>query len=319
MGYLITGLVNPNASLCYLNSVIQFLLTASEFNEIILRFVSTSFSTEFLENLPKKDQYAKCNLIYVYCLLLMYLRDPLTAPVVRHLANDDEPFLSISKLHEALVKIRPDLMEFHQHDVHEVFGVFMNTFQEILFELGKKNNDQCEIHPDNLFQGLQSTSFICDSCLSRNTNRETFNELTCIIQNNDLNTCIQELFKPERIDEYTCDKCNQKSGCTRQYTIEKLPKYLVIHLQRNQFNGNGLINTDPIVFVPVLKVISEYFKWMGAIEHHGRYAHFGHYTSCINMNNNCIVHINDENVRVDKQTMHHFHPYLLIYERISSS
>ena len=57
-----------------------------------------------------------------------------------------------------------------------------------------------------------------------------------------------------------CSRCNEKRRCTKRYTIEKLPKILVIHLKRFlkvRYNNKISLNVDyPIESLDMSKFLS---------------------------------------------------------------
>ncbi len=58
----------------------------------------------------------------------------------------------------------------------------------------------------------------------------------------------------------TCSRCNAKRTCTKRYTIEKLPKILVVHLKRFlkiRYNNKISLNVDyPIDSLDMSKYLS---------------------------------------------------------------
>lgn len=58
-----------------------------------------------------------------------------------------------------------------------------------------------------------------------------------------------------------CSRCNEKRRCTKRYSIEKLPKILVIHLKRFskiRFNNKINLNVDyPIESLDMSKYLSD--------------------------------------------------------------
>ena len=78
-----------------------------------------------------------------------------------------------------------------------------------------------------------------------------------------LDDCIKLFMAEEILDgenRPTCSKCKEKRRCTKRYTIEKLPKILVIHLKRFlkvRFNNKINLNVDyPIESLDMSKYLS---------------------------------------------------------------
>lgn len=323
MGYLLVGLQNLS-NLCYLNAVIQLFLSATEFNEHIIEFFQERSPKEILQYIydtypEQSDEYGlKYNLLYIYHALLNFLREPNTGPSIRRLLENQ--ITSVARLQEAIVELRPDLSNNEQQDVHEVFNLLLTSFQEIMFEIYESRVPgamvSAVVHPKNSFQGLQKISFTCNNCSHVTSKHEVFNNLICPIVNNDIRASIMATLLPEQIEDYTCENCKGKHNCTRNVTLEQLPDYLVIFFQRNQFRQGK--NHQFLYFLPVLEILPQQpFKWLGAIQHLGLHWSFGHYVYLLNLRNEFIVHMDDENVRLSADQVIEFHPYMLIFERIS--
>ena len=70
----------------------------------------------------------------------------------------------------------------------------------------------------------------------------------------------------------TCSKCKEKRRCTKRYTIEKLPKILVIHLKRFlkvRYNNKINLNVDyPIERLDMSKYLSDNIDSLEDEHHH---------------------------------------------------
>ena len=110
-----------------------------------------------------------------------------------------------------------------------------------------------------------------------------------------LDDCLKLFMTEEILDgdnKPLCSSCKEKHRCTKQYSIEKLPQILVIHLKRFskiRFNNKINLNVDyPIESLDMSKYLSENidllknrnFKYdLYGISLHSGSESFGHYVA----------------------------------------
>ncbi|XP_058128199.1 ubiquitin carboxyl-terminal hydrolase Usp2 isoform X1 [Anopheles coustani] len=91
----------------------------------------------------------------------------------------------------------------------------------------------------DLFVGQLRSTLKCTYCSTESTMFDPFWDLSLPLPSSNsrckLENCLEMFIKEEildGIDQPTCSKCNSRRKCTKSLTIERFPKYLVIHLKR---------------------------------------------------------------------------------------
>ncbi|XP_050101403.1 ubiquitin carboxyl-terminal hydrolase Usp2-like isoform X5 [Anopheles aquasalis] len=91
----------------------------------------------------------------------------------------------------------------------------------------------------DLFVGQLRSTLKCTYCGTESTMFDPFWDLSLPLPSSNsrckLESCLEMFIKEEildGIDQPTCSKCNTRRKCTKSLTIERFPKYLVIHLKR---------------------------------------------------------------------------------------
>uniref|UniRef100_A0A182J1S6 Ubiquitin carboxyl-terminal hydrolase n=1 Tax=Anopheles atroparvus TaxID=41427 RepID=A0A182J1S6_ANOAO len=91
----------------------------------------------------------------------------------------------------------------------------------------------------DLFVGQLRSTLKCTYCNTESTMFDPFWDLSLPLPSSNLRckleSCLEMFIKEEildGIDQPTCSKCNSRRKCTKSLTIERFPKYLVIHLKR---------------------------------------------------------------------------------------
>uniref|UniRef100_A0A2M4A4F2 Ubiquitin carboxyl-terminal hydrolase n=1 Tax=Anopheles triannulatus TaxID=58253 RepID=A0A2M4A4F2_9DIPT len=91
----------------------------------------------------------------------------------------------------------------------------------------------------DLFVGQLRSTLKCTYCGTESTMFDPFWDLSLPLPSSNsrckLENCLEMFIKEEildGIDQPTCSKCNTRRKCTKSLTIERFPKYLVIHLKR---------------------------------------------------------------------------------------
>ncbi|XP_055531993.1 ubiquitin carboxyl-terminal hydrolase Usp2 isoform X2 [Wyeomyia smithii] len=91
----------------------------------------------------------------------------------------------------------------------------------------------------DLFVGLLRSTLKCTVCNSASVTFDPFWDLSLPLPSTNsrckLENCLDMFVKEEvmdGIDQPTCSKCKTRRKCTKSFTIERFPKYLVIHLKR---------------------------------------------------------------------------------------
>lgn len=110
-----------------------------------------------------------------------------------------------------------------------------NIHQKAFKEISQHNNNKTSLWND-LFQGVTLQILTCKNCNHKRYTFETFYSLS-------LNICstvvksLQEYFTKDITDEIDCEHCKQKHKQVKFVKFYKLPKFLVISL--NRYNNLG--------------------------------------------------------------------------------
>ena len=146
----------------------------------------------------------------------------------------------------------------------------------------------------DLIFGLYQYRYHCGNCPAVHTRWETFNILKVgLYKNESLMDCIQHEFQDEYIDDYLCEKCNQKSKTKRTVSIWKLPKVLIVTLKRFTpfgtrenmtipYEGEDLQLSSIFANESQENTKNKSYKLFATVNHHGHHMG-GHYTAqCYN-------------------------------------
>lgn len=66
-----------------------------------------------------------------------------------------------------------------------------------------------------------------------------------------LNNCLDLYTKPENIEDYHCDNCNEKTIASVDTKVSRAPDILIIHLKRFAFQSGYLEKIEDLVTFPI--------------------------------------------------------------------
>ena len=245
-----------------------------------------------------------------------------------------------------LKSVLPSYFElFEQNDVHE----FLMYYIDSIYEKHKKhfhiknnvNNTsaykklqfKCNeawfknyspIMDTLYFQIIRQTE--CAVCNHKNLNFENNSILEVDIEGNDddLVSSIQRYFTSHYIEDWTCDKCNEKSDKNR--VIQQLwflPKVLIVCVKRFKFTNNKMMKLRNTFKIPdeidmkthCLQQNCNYkYKLSSVINHLGS-SYYGHYNCDLITQNHNIIKIDDEFiVNKTNNKLNEENGYILFYE-----
>lgn len=83
----------------------------------------------------------------------------------------------------------------------------------------------------------------CKNCGNLRKNSEEFFNLSLEVKNQrDIYDGLKKIIKGENISDYQCEACNKRVELEKKVTIDKLPNFLIIHLQRIIFDFDTMRN-----------------------------------------------------------------------------
>ena len=122
---------------------------------------------------------------------------------------------------------------------------------------------------------------------SKNYNNERILSLPIKKGDNvDLNDCINEFLKVERLDgdsKWLSEKENRQVVAYKRLILKKLPKYLIIHLKRFSYFSSSNKNNKVVKCYEKMIIEGRNYELRGIIFHSGT-ANGGHYISIIRLN-----------------------------------
>ena len=199
------GLYNQGNT-CYLNSLIQTLFMTPEFRKIILNF---EYNSKI--HVEKKD-------------CIPYQLSKLFARLQLKYRNSEET----KNLTKSFQWFHNE--ENEQSDIQELIHILFDAL----------NNN--EIY--NLFQGDLENIIKCTECENESIHQEKFIDLSIPVKNNNkkiesLKQSLEQFFSIEELKDdnlYQCDKCNKKVIGEKYIKIKKIPKILMLALNRFEYD-----------------------------------------------------------------------------------
>jgi len=156
----------------------------------------------------------------------------------------------------------------------------------------------------NLFSIENKNKVICPLCYFESNTSEINNRMILSINNNasNLNDLLYNYYKKEILSDENkieCSNCNKKINATLTKTIFKLPKYLIIVL--NRFNNNNTKNNNNIDMPLNFKLSYKNYLLRGIVHHSGsteggHYIYYGKKDTWKLYNDSTINCVNDENI-----------------------
>lgn len=188
--------------------------------------------------------------------------------------------------------------------------------QKAYVEISKHNNNKTSLWND-LFQGVLLQILICNNCNHKKYMFETFYSLSINLSTTIVKS-LQEYFEKVLTDEIDCEHCKQKHKQTKFLKLYKLPKFLVISLNRYNNLGQKIlskidVNTNIILSNNILYENKKNIelKLLSQINHFGN-INSGHYNAVDNKNN--IVIDDDSEFEFDKEKLkENCNVYMLFY------
>lgn len=174
------------------------------------------------------------------------------------------------------------------------------------------------------FQIIRQTE--CSVCNHKNLNFENNSILEVDIEGNDddLISSIQRYFTSHYVQDWTCDKCNEKSEKNRVIQqLWHLPKVLIVCVKRFKFMNNKMMKLRNTFKIPneidlqnhcLQQKINYKYKLSSVINHLGS-SYYGHYNCDLITQKDTIIKIDDEFIiNKTNNKLNEENGYILFYE-----
>ena len=175
-------------------------------------------------------------------------------------------------------------------NLNKSFSSFIH--QKAFKQIAQHNNNKTSLWND-IFQGVTLQILVCQNCHNRTYNFETFYSLS-INMCNDIVQSLQEYFTKDITDEIDCENCKRKHKQVKFIKFYKLPKFLIISLNRYNNLGQKMlskidINTSIMLSHNILYENKNNINLtlLGHINHFGS-INSGHYNA-VNYQENIII------------------------------
>ncbi|XP_023303524.2 ubiquitin carboxyl-terminal hydrolase Usp2 isoform X5 [Lucilia cuprina] len=316
---------------CFMNSIIQCLSHTNELTKFLRNYNATKSPTS-------KDQQ------------ILYEFSKLIKEMWTNNVNSVTP-MELKRSFSAKHRMYSD---YNQQDAQEFLRFFLDSLhgalnsgtkgEHLKIDDNLSDNKKAELtwewygrHENSLirdlFVGQLKSTLRCTTCGNTSVTFDPFWDLSVPLPSSSrckLDACLDLFIREEVLDGDempTCSKCQTRRKCTKSFTIQRFPKYLVIHLKR--FSETRWSKLSNIVEFPTgerelnmgpygANANSNQYYSLYAISNHMGSTAGGHYVAICKHPVSKKWHEFNDNLVSDSLSEHHLvssSAYILFYER----
>jgi len=172
------------------------------------------------------------------------------------------------------------------------------------------------------FIGKNTTEYYCMACGHSVVRQEDFKELVLSINGlSTISECINNYYATEKLVDYSCDECKQKSVIKRSF-LTNAPRYLFIVFNRfkpNNKKSNKVINYTKNIDITHTQLFSSdrliEYSLKAVINHIGT-VESGHYYSYNKYNDDDWYKCDDTQITKNPKYINSNNAYILLYQLI---
>ncbi|EPQ28339.1 uncharacterized protein PFL1_04166 [Pseudozyma flocculosa PF-1] len=204
------------------------------------------------------------------------------------------------------------LRQGRQEDAHEYMRFLLEAIQQSCLSRapkGFKPDDPARqtTFVQKIFGGKLRSRVTCHNC---NHNSDTFDPIMDLSLDmrkgiNSLGDAFRAFVAKDRLtgsEKYRCDSCKRRVDATKQFTIEKAPLALTIHLKRFTIFGGKISRQiafeDSINIAPYMsdRSGSARYRLYAVVHHYGSGPNSGHYVASVKSPSGKWTHMDDSHV-----------------------
>ncbi|KAH8245280.1 hypothetical protein KR032_007718 [Drosophila birchii] len=244
---------------CFMNSVIQCLSHTQE----LTRFLRSQHGTR--SSSTKDQQILHGKVIFkpfseLSYILILYIPCPVEfAKLIQEMWTSNVHTMTPMELKRAFSTKHRMYSDYNQQDAQEFLRFFLDSLHSALntgvkgetlnIDDNLSDNKKADLtwewytrHENSLvrdlFVGQLKSTLKCTTCGNTSVTFDPFWDLSVPLPSSSrckLEACLDLFIREEVLDGDempTCAKCKTRRKCTKSFTIQRFPKYLVIHLKR---------------------------------------------------------------------------------------